>query len=203
MALANRCALVGAVSITATLAVSSARAQSTIRNPNDRPDTTLELEPHFVLGAFDPPGPGPGSDAGFGGGVRASFEVARNGFIGKLNDSVAVGVGLDVLEYDGHPRGYCERFEPGPNSTQICTRVSGSGSSVYYLVPVVMQWNFWLTRRWSVFGEPGFLFRYVNDDFGFNPFVLYGGGRLHFSDSIALTLRVGYPTFSLGVSFLF
>jgi hypothetical protein len=29
------------------------------------------------------------------------------------------------------------------------------------------------------------------------------GGRYQFNDRIALTLRVGYPTFSLGTSFLF
>jgi hypothetical protein len=66
-----------------------------------------------------------------------------------------------------------------------------------------MQWNFWLSRRWSVFGEPGLLLRYVYDDLGVSPFVVYGGGRLHFSENVALTLRVGYPTFSAGISFLF
>ena len=29
------------------------------------------------------------------------------------------------------------------------------------------------------------------------------GGRFHFNDSVALTMRLGYPAFSLGVSFLF
>jgi hypothetical protein len=33
--------------------------------------------------------------------------------------------------------------------------------------------------------------------------VFYAGGRWHFADYAALTLRVGYPTFSAGVSFLF
>jgi len=202
VALAERGLLSFVVGAALTLAAARSHAQNTIRNPGDRPDTALELEPHVVLGPFDPPGPGPGSDAGFGAGVRASFEVVRNGFIGKLNDSVALGVGLDVLEYDGEARGDCERFEPGLNGTQICTEVSGSGSPAYYLVPVVMQWNFWLSRRWSVFGEPGLLLRYVNDDFGVTPFVIYGGGRLHFGDNVALTLRVGYPTFSLGISLL-
>jgi hypothetical protein len=108
-----------------------------------------------------------------------------------------------VLQYDGTPRGDCESSVPGQNGTQICTRVSGSGTPVYYLIPVVMQWNFWLSRRWSVFGEPGMLLRYAEDDVGLSPFVFYAGGRLHFSDNVALTLRIGYPTFSLGVSALF
>lgn len=44
---------------------------------------------------------------------------------------------------------------------------------------------------------------YVEDgNLELEPFVLYAGGRYHFTDDIALTMRIGYPTFSLGVSFL-
>jgi hypothetical protein len=180
-----------------------ANAQSTIKNPGDRPHTTIELEPHVLLGAFDPPGPGPGSDGGFGLGVRGSFEVLQNGFVKSINNSVAIGVGLDVVEYDGDARGECERWTGGPNGTRICTDVDGSGDQLYYLVPVVMQWNFWLARRWSVFGEPGLMLHYEDSDLGVSPFVMYAGGRFHFTDTITLTARIGYPTFSLGVSFLF
>jgi len=202
VALARLAGLVAGFSLASSLS-GTALAQSTIKNPGDRPHYTVELEPHLVLGPFDPPGPGPGSDGGYGLGLRASFEIVRDGFIQKLNDSVSLGVGLDVLQYDGDARGQCEDFEPGLNGTRICTEVRGSGNSVYYLMPVVMQWNFWLARRWSVFGEPGLVLRYSDDDFGVSPFALYAGGRFHFSDAVALTLRVGYPTFSLGVSFLF
>jgi len=70
----------------------------------------------------------------------------------------------------------------------------------HFRVPVVMQWNFWLSRNWSVFGEPGGLI-----DFGKktkpHP-AFYAGGRFHFTDRITLTLRVGHPTASVGVSFL-
>ena len=66
-------------------------------------------------------------------------------------------------------------------------------------VPIVMQWNFWLSRKWSVFGEPGVAFR---DGDHFQPFVMYGGGRFLFSDTIALTLRAGHPTLSVGISIL-
>jgi hypothetical protein len=71
------------------------------------------------------------------------------------------------------------------------------------ILPVVMQWNFWLHPRWSVFGEPGVAFRVRRyRDNKFDPFILYGGGRFHFTDTITLTMRIGYPTFSVGVSFL-
>jgi hypothetical protein len=68
-------------------------------------------------------------------------------------------------------------------------------------IPVVMQWNFWLSRNWSVFGEPGGALRLRNGRVDPEP-VFYAGGRLHFTDTIALTLRVGHPSASVGVSFL-
>jgi hypothetical protein len=33
--------------------------------------------------------------------------------------------------------------------------------------------------------------------------IFMAGGRYHFTERIALTMRVGYPWFALGVSFLF
>ena len=70
----------------------------------------------------------------------------------------------------------------------------------HFRVPLVMQWNFWLSRNWSVFGEPGGLI-----DFGKkarpHP-AFYAGGRFHFTERITLTMRVGHPTASIGVSFL-
>jgi hypothetical protein len=78
------------------------------------------------------------------------------------------------------------------------------------MIPVVMQWNFWLHPHWSVFGEPGIVFhaRTGNaDHFDVAPFVMYGGGRYHFNESVALTIRLGSPfffdnTISVGASFL-
>jgi hypothetical protein len=69
-------------------------------------------------------------------------------------------------------------------------------------IPVVMQWNFWLSENWSVFGEPGTSMRLDHDKARFDPFVFYAGGRFHFSDFVTLTMRVGRPTASVGVSFL-
>ncbi|HLV67965.1 MAG TPA: hypothetical protein VKY73_19235 [Polyangiaceae bacterium] len=189
-----------AIGLAAVFAASAATAQSTIKRPGARPSYAVELEPHALIGPFDPPGPG--DEAGFGLGMRATFDLVPDGFIRPINDSVGIGVGLDVLGYDGQRRGDCERFVSGPNGTLICTEVSGTGDPIYVLLPVVMQWNFWLTRNWSVFGEPGLLFHVAEGDFGVSPLVLYAGGRFHFSNEVALTLRIGYPTFSLGVSFL-
>jgi hypothetical protein len=184
----------------------SSQAQSTVGSPGAREAYGVELEPHLLLGVFEPPGEGSGF--GVGGGVRASFEIVHNGFIPKLNNSIAIGVGLDLLHYGGDSvsqPGTCTRFVPGPAGTPpVCVEVSQrGGASNYAYFPVVMQWNFWLTRKWSVFGEPGLtLYWYDYRSIGAAP-VLFAGGRYHFSDRVTLTLRVGYPSFTVGVSILF
>jgi len=188
--------------VVAMLGAGRAHAQSIIKHPGDHPRYTFEAEPHLSVGVLDPPGFGGGT--GWGAGFRGTVELLHNGFIPKLNNSVGIGFGIDYLRYDGWqgPRGQCERFAPGPAGVPICVRVSGRDHVNYFYLPVVLQWNFWLHRKWSVFGEPG-LALYVDDGhLEFAPFVLYAGGRYHFTDSIALTMRLGYPSFSLGVSFL-
>lgn len=70
----------------------------------------------------------------------------------------------------------------------------------HFRVPIVMQWNFWLSRNWSVFGEPGGLIDF-GDKTRAHP-AFYAGGRFHFSERITLTMRIGHPTASVGVSFL-
>ena len=106
-------------------------------------------------------------------GVRGTIEIVDNGFITKINNTVGIGFGLDW-----------------------------TSKSVW--VPVVMQWNFWLSENWSVFGEPGAVLR-ISDEKkkGLDYFAVYAGGRFHFSDTLTLTMRVGKPTASVGVSFLF
>jgi len=177
-----------------------ASAQTSIRVPGQRPAYSFELEPHVLLTPFGAPDE-PSGD-GYGLGVRGTVELLPEGFIPKLNDSVGLGFGLDWIHYDGlSGRGYCRRFEYTPEGVPVCVETS-SHSQNYLFVPVVMQWNFWLHRQWSVFGEPGLALSHRTGDFGVVP-VFNAGGRFHFNDGLALTLRLGYPSFSLGVSFLF
>ena len=96
-----------------------------------------------------------------------------------------------------------------------------------FWVPVVIQWNFFLSTHWSVFGEPGLALHYsswgdgcVSGNYvdvgggtryydcgnapsrlGVDPFVLFVGGRYHFTEQVALTMRIGWPYASVGVSF--
>jgi hypothetical protein len=93
------------------------------------------------------------------------------------------------------------------DATGRCSRFDGETNINDIWFPVVMQWNFFLSRNWSVFGEPGLALRFESHDgpdrgLKVEPFQLYVGGRYHFSENVTLTMRLGYPTFSVGVSFL-
>jgi hypothetical protein len=176
-------------------------AQSTIRDPHP-PQYPVEIEPKLDL---DPSGFHNYSGFGFGPGIRFSIPVMSPGFVKTINDSIAISFGLDLIHYDGYAYYYgCGRFG-------LCTYNYGTFWSAYF--PVVMQWNFWLTDKWSVFGEPGFAFRHSfysdtycapgvycpsHDDFYPAFFV---GGRFAVGGHLTLTMRLGYPTlFSFGLS---
>ena len=165
-----------------------ASAQNIIKHPGDHPRYSFEAEPHLSLAPFHEGGIGPG--------FRGTFVVLDNGFVKSINNSIGIGVGLDWIFYGQH----CEGGMP----MQRCENQTD------VMIPIVMQWNFWLHPKWSVFGEPGFamhLRTHMGDDFVFDYFTIYGGGRFHFNDSIALTLRLGAPiihdnVITIGVSFL-
>jgi hypothetical protein len=191
---------------TLVLLAGTALADDTIKRPGDHPDYSVEIEPHLLWGwehYDDAP-----SD-GFGLGGRFSIPIVDNGFVSTINNSVAIGLGLDWLHYSYDGCFYYRGYRPG-----YCSNV---GDSNFLLFPVVMQWNFFLAKRWSVFGEPGFVIYHGFLDYCANlppgtpcsnptttgvDFAFYVGGRYHFSEHATLTMRIGYPTFSLGVSFL-
>ncbi len=109
-----------------------------------------------------------------GAGFRGTIELLENGFIPQINNSVGIGFGGDIT----------------PDTLRI---------------PIVMQWNFFLSNRWSVFGEPGaaiVVYDNRRDPSAIDYFAFYAGGRWHFSERATLTMRLGKPAFSLGVSFL-
>jgi hypothetical protein len=198
---------VGALVLVSTVALPAAQArdQRVIRDWRTPIGYQLELEPHLVAGT-DPPGPGTGSGVGIG--VRASMVILPDGFIRNVNDSVAIGVGLDFGHYYGsgdyyNDRDECVHWEPAPNGTSVCTDTTSYGGTYNYVyLPVVMQWNFWLTQRWSVFAEPGINVYFLSHhSFEVSP-ALYAGGRFAITDKITLTGRIGYPAVSLGLSFM-
>ena len=194
-------ALAGTLSLLAlALGEREARADTLIiQHPCDHPRYVFEAEPHLVLGVIDPPGYASGSGLGLG--FRGSVPLMHNGFISKINNSVAIGFGIDFVRYG---RGdYCRNGGP----LNECDDVGRNDGFNEFFIPVVLQWNFFLSRNWSVFGEPGIGVNYHGwqgpSDWDLAPFIFFAGGRFHFADRITLTMRIGYPAFSVGCSFLF
>jgi hypothetical protein len=121
------------------------------------------------------------------------FEAEPHAIVAPF-DKFAPGVGF---------RGSIEIVDNGFIRTINNTVAIGVGadwSQDHFRVPLVMQWNFWLSRNWSVFGEPGGLID-IGKKVKPHP-AFYAGGRFHFTDTITLTMRIGHPTASVGVSFL-
>ncbi|WP_394824068.1 hypothetical protein [Pendulispora albinea] len=174
----------------------SAHADDTIKHPGDHPDYKLELEPHGLFAWEDFYG-----GTGFGAGGRFTIPVVHNGFVPSINNSIGISFGLDLVHYSGcYYRGAFGEVGCGAN---------------YLFFPVAMQWNFYVAERWSVAGEPGlFIYHGFFDDDYCGPGISCGRpdrtglrpmfsvlGRYHFNEKISLTMRVGYPTFSIGASF--
>jgi hypothetical protein len=175
--------VVGVVALTPRLG----HAETIISQPGNHPRYSVELEPHLVLGwaNIDTNDPFPNrvninDSAGIGPGLRVSIPLVDNGFVKKINNDVALGFGFDWAHY-------------------------GTADANVLWLPIVMQWNFHLTDVITVFGEPGGAFRYVsvrgNGELHADA-VLQLGAKFMFSRYAGLTLRVGYPYFSAGVSFL-
>ena len=205
----GRPAVAAAATLTlAFLGSASTAAQEDVAAPSARGHLpyAFEIEPHLVAGTA-PPGFGQGS--GIGAGLRGSVVILRNGILPNKNDSVSFGFGLDYARYQGNWslssdwRDQCLHHEAAPNGMQICTEATLNGGMYTYLyLPLVVQWNFWLTRGLSAFVEPGVDLYYLRDR-GFNAVPAgYLGGRLRLSDHVALTLRLGYPTLAIGASFM-
>jgi hypothetical protein len=174
----------------ALLLSAPANAQSIIKHPGDHPNYSFEAEPHLAVDPF-------GDEAGIGPGFRGTLVLMDNGFIPSLNNSIGLGFGLDWIFYGDHCHG-------GADNRQCDARGVA-------MIPIVMQWNFWLHPKWSVFGEPGMRLLVRNGgnakNFDVDVFTFYAGGRFHFNDEVALTMRLAAPffydnVFSIGVSFL-
>ncbi len=188
------------------LASRTARAdEMIIKHPGDHPNYSVEIEPHLAAAFFRY------GASGIGLGGRFTIPVVKNGFVSTINNNVGIGFGLDWLHYSGC-YGYGRWYY-----------YSGCYYNSFWF-PVDLQWNFFLATHWSVFAELGLAIVYSDwgtgyygacvDQFGrpgpcyydrshfeLEP-VIFVGGRYHFSESVALTLRLGWPYVSIGVSFM-
>ncbi|HMI86375.1 MAG TPA: hypothetical protein VK550_19915 [Polyangiaceae bacterium] len=204
---AVRWVVLSAAVVAVGLVARTARAEEMIiKRPGDHPAYSVEIEPHLTLAFFVPTA----GSSGLGIGGRFTIPIVKNGFVSSINNSVGIGLGLDWIHYNG-----CYRYWGNPYA---CANFET------FVLPVVMQWNFFLSTHWSVFGEPGLAITvnsygscvdfYVDDRgrrvdcgpapnrLGVNPFVLFLGGRYHFNETTALTMRIGWPYASIGVSFM-
>jgi hypothetical protein len=172
----------------AAFAAGQAQAETIIGRPNSHPAYSVELEPHLLLGwgfrrnrhDFLPTHQHLDGPFGVGPGLRASIPVMDNGFVSSINNNVAIGLGADFAYYDR------------------------DSASVLWL-PVVLQWNFYITKVITVFGEPGVALRHTSWDNGHETdgqLVLHGGAKFMFGQTTGLTVRIGAPYVSVGVSFL-
>jgi hypothetical protein len=127
-------------------------------------------------------------DGDLGAGFRFSIPIVSQGFVSAINDNVDISFGADILNW------------PSPDY-----EVTG------VVVPVMLQWNFYLSRDWSVFGEGGVAFQnwFAQRANGDNQtfFVWPGisvGARYYFNPGNypALVIRLGYPSgLSVGIGF--
>lgn len=177
-------------SVRAQAATTATTDETNIGPAPERTRYPLEVEPHLSFGEFNVYGA-----AGYGAGLRVAAPFA-GGHIGSAPENLAVGVGVDLLHYSN------------------CF-YSVHCSANYIFVPAALQWNVAVFRTVTVFAEGGaYLYKGFFDacalgetncsappDFGVLPTIALGG-RLHVGENVAVTLRLGYPTTTLGVSFL-
>jgi hypothetical protein len=166
-----------------------------------QPDYVVELEPHLDLqwGVVPPP-----TDVGVGAGFRASIPLFAPP-LPHVDNNLALSFGMDVSYL-----GLCRA------DLRDC-----SGSAFWF--PVVMQWNFFLMRWWSVFPEIGVAIHHSSwsggpgrpadcgprgpgdcafaDSFTRVAFAAWLGTRFSLSDSFSFVLRLGFPSVVAGVSF--
>jgi hypothetical protein len=176
-----------AVGSLVVLAAPSALAATTIRNPRQHISYKVELEPHLNFGFLRYRYFGSAPRNGFffpefGAGFRATIPIVDPGFVPSINDSVGITFGGDITGCTDYCSGY-----------------------VHLRLPVGLQWNFWVTDRFSAFADLGFI---LGVDAGRGPysgvypdFMFMAGGRYLFTKKVGLTFRVGYPFISVGVSF--
>jgi len=184
-----------AIALGIVASASPSRATSIIKDPNP-PKYSVEIEPHLnlqylIFEHYKANGLGPG--------VRFGIPIMSPGFIKSINDSIAISFGADLMY-----------LTPRSKSNE-CGRDGCDYRAFWALYfPVTMQWNFWLTDKWSVFGEPGVTLQtaatkceriYGCRNPGFIGPAFYAGARYHFSDTFALTMRIGWPNgLSVGIS---
>lgn len=206
----SRALVASSLAAVSTLTAAAAHAEGIIKNPGDHPQYAVELEPHGLL-QWDNYWWG---GTGFGLGMHAVIPFLDNGPVSTINNNMGIGFGLDWGHFSDNGCGWAWR---GRNIGPFVNGCDASANSL--LFPVYVQWNFFLTKVVSVFGEGGFGIYHdwvswtppggcpvgygscSNSATGAFPYF-EAGGRFLFGDSVGLLVRMGYPMLTVGVSIL-
>jgi hypothetical protein len=182
-----------------------ALAGAQIKQPGAHQRYGVELDPHVLIQHSDLPV----GDEGYGFGFRASIPFMHNGPIGRINNSIGISFGADFAFFGDED--VCRR-RGADFFVEDCDAMS-------VWIPVTAQWNFYFSKVVSVFGEPGLAFQYESwsldgpcntggdcsiDESDVDPIepTFWVGGRFLFADRFGLTVRLGYPSMSVGMSIL-
>lgn len=134
---------------------------------------------------------------GFGGGVRVSFPLMHDGFIGSINNAVRFETGAEFYHWS-----------------------FGGFAYETIAVPLQLRWDFFLTEQWTVFAAAGVALNvyYFEDDAGFfdapKNTDLWGfgsgalitsavgfGALINFSESVSLRLDATLNLLAIGLTF--
>jgi hypothetical protein len=190
-----------ALATTFALFTQNASAATIIKQPGNHPQYSWELEPHLAVD-WDNHWY---NDDGFGPGVHAAIPFMHNGPIPTINNNMAIKFGMDLIFHGGCDGRYRD-----------WDRYNCSATSV--LLPIALQWNFYITDIITVFGEPGLAIRHMwweqtncpdgrcGDWDGSDTYLLpyFGAGaKFMFGRTAGLNVRLGYPDVTIGASILF
>lgn len=126
-------------------------------------------------------------------GVRIGIPLMANGFVDSINNAVYLNFGADFYWQRWRRCGGRNCWDYGPALG----------------LPITLHWEFYFNENWSAFVELGFQVffhpRFWNDGVydvvGEHWFVGQVGGSYHVNDWFLLTLRVGVPYVSFGITF--
>lgn len=182
---------------------SPANAETVIRHPGQHTPYSVELEPHL---AFDWLSDSHWVGDGIGPGVHVAIPFMHQGPISSINNNMAIKFGLD-LTFGGRcywGNRYRERYD--------CDSTS-------FMLPVALQWNFYITDIITTFGEVGMAIRHTRWPYSYacngngvcqssdsDTYALFYpavGAKFMFGRSAGLTVRMGYPHVTIGASILF
>jgi hypothetical protein len=152
----------------------------------------------------------------FSPGLRLGIPIAKNGFIPSRNDEVKIEIGVNFQLWWNHVyydpcHQYCDPSHPHYDPA-ACDRCR-SGLFMFRLAfPVMLRWEFYLTRVWSVYAGMGMEFgipmnRYYRDGFGPDDWVwvvAVVGTRFTVKEWFAFRLEMGtIGLFVFGFEFMF